>query len=412
MKKIFLFFFILVLALTTCIDPYILNLDEYESLLVVDGLITDEPVPYTIKLSRTFQNEEALLVAVSSAKVSVQDENGNITVFQEKDPGIYRSDSINFTGRVGGTYTLNIKTNDGLEYESDPCLMTGVPEIDSIYFAFDRELINHGTEEEEGIRIYLDASNKNEVCKYFRWEFDEVWKFQILYPVEYKYLGGGKVEIKPVIENQICWKYRKSNEIIIHSTESQQTGHISRQAIKFVASGKSDRLRRQYSIQVKQYSLSQSEYEFWNNLEQVSESGGDIFEKIPFSVIGNIHCKNREDEKVLGYFQVSAIKKRRDYITLSQLVDMDIPFYNYPCESIEYGPYDLYGVNLPFPVPPEIYDEVYNRNIRLGYVFVWPTDEIIHGNQTITKFVFTTKECADCSLTGDPNKPDFWVDIY
>lgn len=412
MKKIFLIFCILLLAFSTCIDPYILNLEEYESLLVVDGIITDEPVSYRIKLSRTFQNEEVLPVAVSNAEVSVQDENGGINVFQEKDPGIYRSDSTHFTGRVGGTYTLHIKTSDGLEYESDPCPMTGVPEIDSIYFAYDRELINNGTEEEEGIRIFLDASNKNEVCKYFRWEFEEVWKFQIPFPVGYKYLGGGKIEAIPMMGNHTCWKYRKSNDIIIHNTKSQQSGWVSRQALKFIASDKSDRLRKQYSIHVKQYSLSQSEYEFWNNLKQVSESGGDIFEKQPFSIIGNIHCINREDEQVLGYFQVSAVKKMRKYITIGQLTEMDIPFYQYPCSKIEYGPYDLYGPNLPYPVPPEYYDQVYNRFMNLGYVFIHATDVIIHGNLPISQFVFTTPECSDCSLTGDPNKPDFWVDIY
>lgn len=412
MKKIFWVVCILVSALTTCIDPYILNLDQYESLLVVDGLITDEHVPYSIKLSRTFQNEEIMPVMVSDAEVRVQDENGTITVFQEEETGIYRSDSTSFIGRVGGIYTLLIKTDDGLEYESDPCPLTGVPGIDSIYFAYDRELINSGTEEEEGIRIYLDASNKNEICKYFRWEFEEVWKFQILFPVSYKYLGGGKVELIPTIENQTCWKFAQSTDVLIHSTELQEMSQVSRQAIKFIASGKSDRLQRQYSIHVNQYSLSESEYEFWNNLKQVSESGGDIFEKQPFSIIGNIHCINREDEKVLGYFQVSAVTKKREYITYGQVVDLDIPNFRYPCEKIEYGPYDLYGAYLPYPVPPEIYDEVYTRYINLGYVFVWPTDEIIHGNSAITKFVFATKECSDCSLTGDPNKPDFWVDIY
>ena len=404
MKKIFLIFCILPLAFTTCIDPYFLKLDKYESLLVVDGLITDQPVPYTIKISRTFQNEETLPVAVSNAEVSVRDENGTITVFQEEETGIYRSDSANFTGRVGGIYTLIIKTDDGLEYESDPCPMTGVPEIDSIYFTYDRELINNGTEEEEGIRIYLDSGNKNEECKYFRWEFDEVWKFQIPYPVYYKYIGGGQVESIPVVKNHFCWKFQHSNNVIIHSTELQEMSQVSRQALNFIASGKSDRLRKQYSINVKQYSLSKSEYEFWNNLKEVSESGGDIFGKIPFSFIGNIHSIYREDEKVLGYFQVSAIKEMRKYITFSHLVDMDIPYYKYPCETIEFGPYDLYGPYLPYPVPPEIYDAVYRRFISQGYVFIAPTDEIIKGNP-ITKFVFTTKSVLIAALPETRTNP-------
>ena len=394
-------------SLTTCIDPHILDLDEYESLLVVDGMITDEHVSYKIRLSRTFQNEETPPVMVSNAEVSVQDENGEIAVFEEKEKGIYLSDSTLFTGRIGGTYTLYIKTDDGLEFESDPCIMTVVPPIDSIYYATDREFFNHGEAEKKGLRIFLDASNTNEVCEYFRWEFEEVWEFQIPYPVEYRYLGGDQLESIPV-KNHTCWKQRQSNEIIIHSTESQNRAQISRQALKFIASGRSDRLRRQYSILVKQYSLSKSEFEFWNNLKQISESGGDIFDRQPFSIIGNIHCVNRENEKLLGYFQVSAVTKKRKYITYNQVLELDIPFYKCPCESFKYGPSDLYGPNLPYPVPPEYYEAVYKRFINSGYVFVGP----VYVMTTVSQYEFTTPECSDCSLTGSPNRPDFWVDMY
>lgn len=411
MKKAVLISCIFILALTTCIDPYELKLDEYESLLVVDGMITDEPVSYTIKLSRTFQSEETLPVAVSNAEVTVKEEDGTVHVFEEKETGIYRSDSLQFTGRVGGIYTLYITTNDGLEYKSDPCIMTAVPEIDSIFFAYDTELINHGTEEEIGIRIFLDAGNKDEVCKYFRWEFDEVWKFRIKYPVAYEHLGGGQIISIPIV-NEFCWKYSQSNNIIIHSTEQQNTSKVSRQALNFIASGKSDRLRIQYSILVKQYSLSQSEYEFWNNLHQVSEGGGDIFEKQPFAIVGNIHCVNRENEKVLGYFKVSAVQKLRKYITYPQIEDMDIPLYKYPCSSLTFGPGDLYGPYLPFPVPPEIYDEVYRIIVDEGMVFFRPVSSIGPDGGVLAAFEYSTPECTDCSLTGNPNKPDFWVDMY
>ena len=406
MNRIFLIFIFLVFALTTCIDPYILKLNEYESLLVVDGLISDESIPYTIKLSRTFQEQGTLPVMVSHAVVNVMDENGYNEIFYEQQPGIYRSNPASFTGRIGGTYTLNIKTADGLEYESEPCLLTEAPGIDSIYFSYDREFFNNGSEEEEGIRIFLDADNENSVCRYFRWEFDEVWKFSTPYPVAYKYLGGSSIASIPV-ENHICWKYGQSNDILIHSTEQQQTNQVSRQPLKFIASARSDRLRRQYSILVKQYSLSKSEYEFWHNLRQVTESGGDIFGKQPYSVIGNIRCVNRENEKILGYFQVSALKQKRRYITRTQLQDIDIPYYSYPCITIENGPIDYIDPEAPSPTPPPTFDEIYNRHIAMGYVFVYP----LYNGLSLERLVFSTKVCSDCSQTGDPDKPDFWVDL-
>ena len=58
MKQRVLILFLLIISLSTCIDPYYLELEDYESLLVVEGMITDEPASNTIKLSRTFQECE------------------------------------------------------------------------------------------------------------------------------------------------------------------------------------------------------------------------------------------------------------------------------------------------------------------------------------------------------------------
>jgi len=397
---------ILFLTLNTCIDPYKLKLNDYESLLVVNGLITDESAGYTIKLSRTFQDKDTLPEMVVNAEVSVSDLNGNIATFPELEPGIYVSDPDQFVGKIGESYTLHIRTPNGLEYESTPCLMNGVPEIDRIYFSPDNEFFDDGTVEESGIRIYLDADNKISDCKYFRWEFDEAWKFKIPYPVGFLYLGNGNIMSIPV-ENYVCWKYRTSKEVLIHSTETQQTGQISRQPLKFIAPVRSDRLEQQYSILVKQYSLSKSEYEFWSNLKQVSEGGGDIFEKQPFSVTGNIKSLSRKDEKIVGYFQVSAMKQKRRYITREDLKDFDLPHFSYSCDVIMIGPIDYIDPEAPSPYPPPSFDYIYGVYTGMGYVFVYP----LYNGLSLERMAFTTKTCSDCSLTGEPDRPDFWVDL-
>ena len=150
MKQSILIFFLLNLLVSSCIDPFHLELEDYESVLVVEGMITDELASNTIQLSRTYQNEDSSPVLLSHAEVSVSDEMGVITVFNEHEPGIYKSDTTQFTGRVGGTYTLHIKTEDGLEYTSDPCTMTAVPGIDSIYYELDSEFYDDGKVEEPG----------------------------------------------------------------------------------------------------------------------------------------------------------------------------------------------------------------------------------------------------------------------
>jgi len=59
MKQLILTSFLLIISLSTCIDPFYLELDDYKSHLVVEGMITDELTPQTIKLSRTYLNANA-----------------------------------------------------------------------------------------------------------------------------------------------------------------------------------------------------------------------------------------------------------------------------------------------------------------------------------------------------------------
>jgi hypothetical protein len=393
-----------VFTLCTCIDPYSPKLRGYGSLLVVDGLITDENTSYTVKLSGTIQEQNEMPLMVSDAKVFLTDDEGNNISLNNKGKGIYKTDSTGFKGIIGRTYILHILTHNGDEYESEPCLMQSVPEIDSIYYAKEQELINNGSETSDGIRFYLD-SKPGDNNHYYRWDFKETWKFKVPNPKKYEYINDSI--INPVINvKEYCWTNRNSDGILIHSDYSGQADRIEKEPIFFIASDKSNRLLIQYSILIRQYSISKKEYDFWNNMKQVNESGGDIFAKQPFSVKSNIHNINNQLEQVLGYFQVSAVKQKRKTISFSDISEMNLPFFHYPCDRIEMAPKDY-----PWPAlaPPLTWDDIYNMYASSGYSFVEP--KYVPGTSELQKLVFTMPVCANCELTGTMIKPGFWVDL-
>jgi len=372
--------------------------------LVVDGLITDENSSYTVKLSRTIQEQNAMPGKLSDATVYITDEIENSTYLTGMGDGIYRTDSIGFKGIVGKTYILHIVTHEGNEYESEPCLMQSVPEIDSLYFTKDQELVNNGTETLNGIRIFLD-SKKGDNNKYYRWDFEETWKFKVPTPKKSDYIDEDTFVPVDMV-NEYCWKKRKSDEVTIHSAYSEQAERIEKQPVFFIATDKSDRLLMQYSILVRQYSISKKEYDFWDNLKRVNESGNDIFAIQPFPVISNIHNLDNPNEQVLGYFQVSAVKQKRKNILLNDIVGLNLPFYHYPCERIELA---LSDVPWPKFAPPLTWDGLYSMYcITSDYYFVEP--KYIQGTNELEKMVFARPECADCAVTGSLVKPDFWID--
>ncbi len=399
-----IFTIIVVFTLFTCIDPYSPKLTGYATLLVVDGLLTNANTSYTVKLSGTVQEQNVSPFTVSDATVFLTDDEGNSNYLINSGNGIYKTDSIEFKGTPGRTYILHVLTHEGNEYESEPCLMQSVPDIDKIYFAKDQQLINNGTESQEGIRFYLD-SNEGDGNEYYRWEFEETWKFKVPNPKRYNYINDSV--IVPVNEvKDYCWENIKSADILIHSVYSGEAGRIEKEPILFIASDVSSRLLIQYSILINQYSISKKEYDFWNNMKQVNEEGGDIFAKQPFSVKSNIHNINDPNEQVLGYFQVSAVKQKRKDVPFSEIVGLNLPYYLYPCERIEMAPEDY-----PWPplAPPLTWDDIYNMYTSNGYFFIEPI--YIPGTYQLQKLVFAMPECADCEITGTRTKPDFWVDL-
>jgi len=394
-----------VCTLWTCIDPYTPKLTGYESLLVVESMISDGNISNSVILSRTIQDQDTSPVMVSDANVIITDNYNTTTFLQNGGKGIYKTDSLSFRGVVGRIYTLHITTREGVEYESEPCMMHSVPDIDSVYFEKDQELFNNGTESQDGIRIYLD-SKAGDGQQYLRWAFAETWKFAVPNPKMFDYLGGGRVALVHDLK-KYCWKTKVSDQVIIPAAFSGPDATIRRQAVFFIAPAKSDRLMLGYSILVKQYSISEGEYEFWNNLKKVNESGTDIFASQPFSVISNIRNINNPGEKVLGFFQVSAEKQKRIFIPFGVLAKMQLPFYhNEQCVRIEKSPSE-YGSEFS---PKVTFDELYSMFcIKSDYYFIEPMYGVESG--IIEKLVFARPECANCELTGTRTKPEFWVDL-
>ena len=402
MKIKSLIIFLLTGLLCTCIDPYNIEFRKSETLLVVDALLTDEENSYYVSLSRTnaIQSEDPSMV--TGASVSISEINGISVILQESSPGIYKTDSLTFKGRIGNSYTLSIVTPEGNAYESEACLMYPVDQIERIYYDKDQEIQNNGTEIRNGIRIFIDSETTGG-SSFVRWIYNESWKILVPDPKKYDYLNDSTIIEAPV--KHICWGNNTSDEIIIQSTAAGSENKIEKESILFIDSENSNRFLIRYSIEVKQLSLSQKEFGFWDQMRQINNAGGDIFDKQPFPVTGNIRNINNPDEPVLGYFQVSAVNRKRIYINRDEIAKLEIPVYMYECSRIVLGPDDY-----PPPLVPGggmSFDKIYRMYSGPVYSFIEP---IYDQTGELKKLVFSKNECADCTKTGDLSKPYFWTD--
>jgi hypothetical protein len=359
------------LLLNSCITPFIPKASDNKEMIIVDGLITDQPGRNTIKLSRSLPlGTRNAPLPVKGCIVTVTDDLGNSFNFTESVAGTYTSDSAEFQGSIGRSYTLHINTNsysNNHNYESYPMEMKSVPPIDSVYY--EKVTItesDNGNYMEEGCQVYLDTHDPTNQCKFYRWEFVETWEFHLYFSVP----------------NRICWISANSELINIKNISVLEKDNITRYPLYFI-SNQTDRLLVKYSILVNQYSLNEEEYLYWEQLQKLSEKVGSLYDIIPSSVTNNIYCLDDPNEKVLGYFSVSANSSKRIFIKdhFRGLVNKYTADYCYADTIVKNGP--ISGLNQS----------------------VWLVGE------TFNSWIVTSGEgCADCTVRGTNIRPDFWTE--
>jgi hypothetical protein len=372
MKNSILIYLSFTLLITSCISQFIPQTNESKELLIVEGLITDQPGSNSIILTKSMplgQRSEAN--PVTGCVVMVSDDQGSKTEFGETSPGVYSAPQF-FHGMTGRTYTMEIQTSaasGGLNYKSYPVEMQPVPPIDSIYYEKVKiQEQSSSTIEKEGCQIYLNAHDAKNQCKFYRWEYTETWQIEIPYTVP----------------NKICWLTSNSTAINVKSTSGLAENRVNRYPLDFISTV-TDRLNQKYSILVKQFSLNEDEFSYWEKLQKMSEQVGGLYDMIPSSVPSNIYCINDPNEMVLGYFSVSATTSKRIFIKDS--------FKGLP---------NFYSTDACIADTIQGGETIQGLNTS-----AW----ILIDNFMPPYIVITySKGCYDCTLRGTNIKPEFWID--
>ncbi len=361
---------IVLLLADSCITKFIPESSESQDMMIVQGVITDQPGPNTITLSKSQSlSYTSSSYPYSDCIVTVTDDLGNTWPLTQKTAGVYVTDSASFVGVVGRKYQLKIRTNNSnginYTYESVPVTMLPVPPIDSLYY--EKITIGDGSgSESQGAQIYFDTHDPDNKCLYYRWDYNETWKFQLPYSVT----------------NSICWISNSSSAINIKNVNLLTENRISKYMIDYV-SPETDRLSMRYCFQLNQYSINEDEYEYWNKIENVAQQVGSLYDITPTSIPGNMSCIEDPGQTVLGYFSVSAKSSRRLYISdyFTGLVNL---YTNCPSDTVN-SLKNVQGLNRT----------------------VWVIESVTFVVPPI--YILTrTKGCADCTVRGTTVKPWWW----
>jgi len=353
------------LFLRGCIVEYIPATDEEQELLVVDGIITDQPGINTIRLAKSIPLWGSQVAKpLKGCMVWLSDDLGDIDSLKETVNGKYITDSASFKGETGRVYTLHIRINSFsgyLNYESFPVKMIPVPPVDTIYY--EKETFDYYHIPYEGCNIYLDTYDPANICNFYRWKYSETWEFRVPFDVPSK----------------VCWKTENSGGISIKNTSILEETRITRHPV-ITITNPIDRLTVKYSILVSQYSMNEDEYLYWDRLKNTLDQIGGLYDLIPAYIPNNIYCVENPNEKILGYFSVSAVSSRRLFIK-DNFKGLDVSCM----PDTIYGTGDISGLNSTVWVIIDHTDQI-------------PPYKVIANNWW----------CGDCTKTGTNIKPSFW----
>ncbi|GAA5222012.1 DUF4249 domain-containing protein [Membranihabitans marinus] len=154
--------FLLAYSLTGCRDVIVLDLSDVPPRLVIEGVITDEPGPYYVKLSHSVKYyDDNTFPSLSNAVVTISDDAGNMEVLSEESPGIYATSDLQ--GVRGRTYRLDVEV-DGEKYSAESTLPEQQIPLDSIVVEFKEESFF----EDEGYYFTIYFNDPENVKNYYR----------------------------------------------------------------------------------------------------------------------------------------------------------------------------------------------------------------------------------------------------
>ncbi len=376
MRVNYIWFLLLVLQFPACVEEFKPEIDNFDNLLVVDGRITNESGPYTIKLSTSSNLDDNIFLPLENATVQIEEQNGSVSSLIEVGKGIYETNDLQ--GQIGKNYRLLIKTPNGKEYISSYETIKEPTAINEIKAEVDYQTFEGEDDQIPGYRFFLEGDNTLYDQDYYLWLYEGTYKYQADLIITSVF--NGFIEDFPSDLLRTCWRTYQVNSITTSNTSNLAEPFLPRKSLFFLRAD-DKKLSIRYSLLAKQYSISKSAYEFWNGIEKQVTDQGSLYTSQPYQIRGNVNNVDDPSEAVLGYFYAAGVTEKRFFYNPTEEINVELPICGY----------DYRGLVWALQLPPSEWPI---------YITVGPEGNAIAG-----------QGCLDCrELKGTIVKPDFWID--
>ena len=208
---------------------------------------------------------------------------------------------------------------------------------------------------------------------------EEAYEYTSTGPISYVYRDD-KLRPDYLIDHWAlyrCWLTQRVEGLYLSNTVNLAFNKKKRIPLHYIST-KTDRMKIRYNLLVKQYSMNESSYNYWQQNKTATEDGGGLYTGQPAQALTNLCIVNDTTDVVVGFFWVSSKTEKR--LVVPRPNDLFVP--DEKCSIYEFDPTKrLHG---PWPVYIRIDDR--------------------------TGFELTGRPyCFDCQLRGGSlTPPDFW----
>lgn len=396
-RKIHLIIFLILgICTNSCTEPFDIKTITFESALVIEATISNEIKYQEISLSRTFELEENGPLEESGADVKIVDDLQNTYAFSEASAGRYVSNQA-FGAIENRAYQLRIVTSKGKSYSSELTKLTNRSQIDQVYV--------EKTEDENGVNIFVDSYSINGDARYYRFEYEETYK---IIASRWAYEDLVVVSKDPPVfdfvprdrNTRIGYNTIYSSGILQTETTNLVDDKITKFPVRYLSKD-NFLITNRYSMLLKQYVQSIDAYTFYKTLNDLSGSESLFSQNQPGFISGNIYSDDNQNEKVIGFFEVSSVVTKRIFFSPEDF-DLSIPLpapYPISCEFIapELDPRD--GKSLFDYIETGDF-KYYQKNDGVSRPKVEPGGP----------YIMVPAGCGDCTVIGTNIVPDFWIE--
>lgn len=337
---------LILFMMIACIDSVNLNVGTTVKTLVVDGMITNAPGPYRVRLVWSSTVGEVLLDAtpVTAANVTISDDQGLAETLSDLGSGIYQTNSNGIRGITGKTYHVNITTPDGQSYSSTPELLSAPGTIDSVYFEFKfaEAIVNGRPLEADGFNIYVNARG-NEQHNLLRWTWTGNYKVLTHPELEYGmpprmprpyapapcsgYICADNpcFHIRMISGCACCTCYITQNQVVPMLSDNLLANNVfQKYRVAFIPFVPRNFLEK-YHVKIQQFTITESTYQFWKLVQSQITGNANLFQPPIAKIRGNIISANGSG-KALGIFSACGLAEKTTWIYAN-----DVPYvFEYP----------------------------------------------------------------------------------